>query len=253
MEGRVAGPLAYDPELLYMWKVQPSRREGYYRCYSVVTAEGDRLEVDYNHGRSMVHIQLTLEAEHGRQYVSVIKSGTILRERDATSSRPTDLTRRMAPFAPLFSFLRDEGLLRSIGGTYGIPVAPAVVAPPRLFGRALPSLQMPGLLERLRRYLEERRRDEERSRPWRERVLRRLPAELGDACLAGGLLGCGFLGWLGMGELAGYLGFWAILSGAIDWLIRGRSPFLPKVASILVLAAGVVYVQVQYRMWAIFL
>lgn len=248
-----ATPLPYDPELVYLWKVQPSKREGYYRSYSMSTPEGDHLEVDYNHGRSMVHIVLTVEAEHGRQYVAVIKSGTILRERDATSSRPADLSRRMAPFAPLFGFLRDEGLLRSIGGTYGIPTAPVLSDLPRLFSRTLPSLRPPSFWVRLRRFLENRRAEENRPRPWHRRLLRRLPTELGDTAVGGLFVASAMLGWLNLTELAGYLGFWAILTGALDWLIRGRHPFLPKVVGLLALSVGTVYIQVQYRMWSVFL
>ena len=244
---------SFDPELFYLWKVQPSKREGYYRSYSMATPEGDHLEVDYNHGRSMVHILLTVEEEHGRQYVAVIKSGTILRERDATSSRPADLSRRMQHFVHLFGFLRDEGLLRAIGGTYGIPMAPTLTDAPRFLSRSLPSLRPPGFWVQLRRLLAKRRAQERLPRRWHERALRRLPAEVGDGCVGGLLVGGAFLGWLNLTELAGYLGFWAVLSGALDWLIRGRDPFLPKVVALLVVSAGTVYVQVQYRMWSIFL
>ena len=253
MAGTDFSTQAIDPELYYLWKVQPSRREGYYRCYSMSTPEGDQLEVDYNHGRSMVHILLTVEEEHGRQYVAVLKSGTILRERDVTSSRPADLSRRMEPLADLFGFLRDEGLLRAIGGTYGIPMAPSLADLPRLFSRALPSLRPPGFLVRLRRFLQNRREEEGRARPWHRRLLRRLPSELGDVCVAGLLVGLATLGWLNLTELAGYVGLWAILSGALDWLVRGRDPFLPKVFTLLLVAFGAVYIQVQYRMWSIFL
>lgn len=252
MDSTASSPVHYNPELLYLWKVQHSKREGYYRTYSMETPEGDSLEVDYNHARSMVHITLTLEAEHGRQYIAVIKSGTILRERDFTSARPVDLTRRMQPFAPFFSFLRDEGLLRSIGGTYGIDTAPAALDGPRRFPR-LHSFEVPGLWERLVRYLERKRNQEQQWRPWHERALRRAPAELADLAVGGLLLGLFAGGWLGIVELAGYCGFWGILSGALDWLVRGRSPFLPKVAGLMAVSFVAVYVQIQYRVWSIFL
>ena len=242
----------YDPSLLYMWKVKPCKKEGYYRTYYVDTPEGDHIEVDFNNTRNMVQITLILEKERGREYIAVIKSGTIIRERDVTSSRPIDLSSRLFPFREFFGFLRDDQALRSIGGNYGIPEKPFSVKIPRLFRSESFQLKKPSLRERLQNYLRKKRNRELMPRPFYMSFLRRMPAELLDLALGGALVLAYFYNLISLTELAGFAGFLGIAAGALDWVWRQRNPFLPKVAALMSLSALAVYYDVLYRNWSIF-
>ncbi len=245
--------LISDTKLLYLWKVKPCERDGYYRTYYMDTPDGDHLEVDYNHSREMVQINLTLEREGGRQYTAIIKSGTIIRERDVTSARPVDLTSRLGAFHKNFGYLREEPVLRAIGGNYGIPGQPFAFKIPRLNMMPDLSLRKLNLLERLRNYLQKKRIDEQKPRPFLERIVRRMPAEMLDAGLGILVVWAYFAGFINITELAGFAGFLGLLTGAVDWVWRQRNPFLLKVAVLLGVSAAAVFHQVQLRLWTIWI
>jgi hypothetical protein len=242
--------------LQQLWKCKTSAQEGFARTYYTETIQGDHLEVDFNYGRRMARVSLRVAAENGREYVALFKSGTILQEREVAGKRSLDLTSRMAPLSAYFQCLGDESLLESIGGHYGLPTSPAL--PSRGAGprrEYLPITTRFSVTRWIRDYFR-RKRDQAarlRYRPWYERAFQRAPSELTDLSL--GL--CLYYGYmqsaLNLTELAGYLGALGLFSGALDWVWRQRDPFLPKVAGLLASSAAAVYVQVQHRMWGIFL
>ena len=245
--------LDYDPGLVYMWKVKPSEQEGYYRTYYMDTPEGDHLEVDFNNVRNMVRISLKPEREAGREYVAIIKSGTIIRERDVTSARPMDLTSRILPLIEKFGFIREDQVLRAIGGNYGIPLSPTAINLPRIYRETSLDPRNLRLLDKLRNYIDEKRKEEAKPRTLAQRFFRRLPAEFIDLSLGFMLFGAYYWQYLNLTELAGFVGFLGIMSGAVDWIWRQRDPFLPKVLSLLALSFGAVCYQMQYRLWGLFL
>lgn len=240
------------------WQSRPSQHEGFARNYYTETPEGDVLEVDYNFGRRMTRISLRVAVEHGREYVALLKGGTILQEREVASKRTVDLTSRLGPLRPLFAVLPDEGVLQAIGGNYGLPTEPAL--PPEMRQRGpgtdiLPITTRFSVLGWIREYFRRKREAtlDLREQPWYIRVLQRAPAEVADLSL-GMLLYWAFLQqMLNLTELAGYLGALGLFSGAVDWVWRQRDPFLPKVAALLAASGCAVYWQVQYRMWGIYL
>lgn len=246
--------------LQQLWKSRASQHEGFARCYYTETVEGDQLEVDFNYGRRMTRISLRVAAEHGREYIALFKGGTILQEREVAGKRSLDLTSRLAPLGNYFQFFPDESVLQSIGGNYGLPVQPVFPAgpnsPARRAGRnVLPITSRFSVWRWIKQYFRRKREAarELQYQPWYIRAFERAPAELTDVSL-GLLLYYGYMqGLLNLTELAGYLGALGLFSGALDWVWRQRDPFLPKVAALLVASAATVYVQVQYRMWAIFL
>ena len=242
-----------DRNLRHLWNVRPSEEEGYARCYFTETDDGDQLEVDFNFAREMVKITLTLDAEYGRQYVALVKSGTILQERDITSRHSVDLTSRLAPFAGLFAHLPDEPLLRSLGGNYGLPTEPTEVPRQRRHIPDIVPLDTFNLFEQIRRYLRKKRELESRPAPFYVKWLRRLPDEIFDLGLGAAFFYAFTLGYMNIAEFAAAVGFLGVFAGAIDWCWRQRDPFLPKVSILLAASAAAVYYQVQYRMWAIFL
>ena len=242
---------------LHLWRVRPSEQEGFSRNYFTETVEGDEINVDYNFTRAMVRISVRVAAESGREYVSVIKSGTILQEREIAGRRSLDLTSRMAPYYAYFQRLNDDVLLRTIGGNYGLPTVPLMPGSLRHKSRPplLPIHSRFSLRAWIRKHLERKRTRELRRHemPWLLRVLGRLPAELRDISLGIGLYWAYTHSWLNLTELAGYLGVLGLMVGAWDWVWRQRDPFLPKVMLFMAAAGFAVFQQVQYRMWAIFL
>ncbi|MBE7438272.1 MAG: hypothetical protein HS115_07415 [Spirochaetales bacterium] len=234
-----------------LWKGRPSRIHGYTRSYFSQTEEGDEIQVDFNFARQMVRIELTLAAENGRKYAAIVKSGTIIQERDLNTNQTLDLTSRFWPIRNQFLYLPDETLLRALGGAFGTPLAPQL--PRRSFERRPYVFRKLNLRERLQNYLRKRKEEEEAPAPFFQRLLRRLPAELRDLtlipiCL---LLYAGSM--ISLEELAFFAGFAGLMTGAIDWVLRQRAPFLPKVGFFLATSVLAIFHLVEYRQWAIFL
>ncbi|MCB1172583.1 MAG: hypothetical protein KDK39_03405 [Leptospiraceae bacterium] len=244
-----------EATLMQTWKGGPSAEEGYHRAYTTSTYEGDQLQVDFNYPRQMARISLKLAAEGMREYVAVIKSGTILQERESVGRRSMDLQHKFQPHLPWLALLPDSALLEVIGGNYGIPTQSAF-ANRSGYGPALPVY--PGrepfsLLQVFKKYLQQKREREEKARGWLRKLWRRLPGEAFDLGLGGLLIWLFSHGYINLTELAGYSGSLGVFCGAWDWLWRQRDPFLPKVMALAGLSAWAVYWQVQNRMWAIFL
>ncbi len=241
------------------WKVGSSKIEGYYKNYSITTDAGDQIEVDFNYSRSLARILLRLDAENGREYIAVIKSGTIIQERELSSRRAVNMSFRMEPQLPYFRILQDEALLRTLGGVYGIPVQPERKAggeAPSYYGPngnfEIPSRTL-ALFTRIREHLKKKKEQEANLETWWERFMFRLPDEALDLGLGAILILAYLQGYLNHTYFIGFIGFWGIFSGAFDWLWRQRSPFLPKVAALLALSGLGVWQQVQYRIWSIFI
>lgn len=238
------------------WRVSPSRIAGYYRNYYAITPEGDEISVDFNFPRQMVRISLKREEERGREYVAVIKSGTILQEKDLAGRRALDLTSRIYPLRKYFALLHDATLLKAIGGIYNIPTQPLhLVQNDGRYSYAdrFPMVRDQNLLQWIRDHLARKRELENREAPAYIRLIRRLPDELLDISLGMLLIIAYLQNYLSLTELAGFAGFWGIFSGAMDWVWRQRDPFLPKVVLMLAVSGGAVYYQIQNRIWGIFL
>lgn len=240
-----------EQALRSLWKGRPSRIHGYTRCYESLTEEGDEIQVDFNFARQMVRIELTLAAEHGRKYAATVKSGTIIQERDLNTNQTLDLTSRFWPLRNQFRYLPDETLLRALGGAFGTPLAPEL--PRRRFERQTYVFRKLNLRERLRNYLKRRKEIEEEPAPFSRRLLRRLPAELRDLALIPVCLFLYAASVISLEELAFLAGFAGLMTGAVDWVLRQRSPFLPKVIFFLVTSGLAIFRLVEYRQWAIFL
>ena len=237
------------------WKVSSSKIDGYIRNYFIESEEGDELELDFNFSRSLVRISYRPERERGREYIAVIKNGTILQERENISRRPVDLTFRISPHLPLFRMLQEPMVLRALGGVYGIPTEPDRSARPAPFEYQvkLNLIKKFRPLERIRNHLEKKREIENRKMGWFGRFIHRLPAEAGDMTL-GAILVLFYLGgYLDLTRFAGYAGALGIMMGAWDWVWRQRDPFLPKVFLMLATSGTAVYYQIQHRLWGIFL
>lgn len=230
---------------LPLWKVKASQREGFYRTYYTTTPDGDEIHIDFNNARAMVRIQLTVAHEGGRQYFCVIKSGTILQERDMTVGRPLDIASRMFPFRFLIGSIPDDMLRKAIGGSYGIPVSVPKARRARLIVRRRPS--------RMRLLLHRKRARENRPGTLFQKFLRRLPAEAFQTGCISALAYSQLHGYLSLAQFACLVGFFGLWSGAYDWVVRQKNPFLPRVAAMLGISAYAVWLEVQYSIWAIFM
>ncbi|MBI3394501.1 MAG: hypothetical protein HY042_01560 [Spirochaetia bacterium] len=230
------------------WRASRSGIEGYHRSYEMETPEGDEIKVDFNSRREMVRLQVSIAREFGRQYVAVIKSGTILQEKDFTSRRSVDLSSRLIPLRRYFEFLPDSGALRAMGGSYGYPTTVSDT-PGRRFSMSPQFLArrsqsgMRRLLRLLRGHREATLGERIRERIVSEGILV-LPALAIAAAYQSHVIG--------LAECAGLLGFLGVMTGALEWII-GRDPFLPRVALLLMASGAAVYTEIQYRMFSIFL
>ena len=234
------------------WRMAPSSLEGYQNNYSLIMENGDFLSLDFSPVRRMIHISLSLVSENDREYTAAIKDGHILQERERISRAPVDLEPRLAPFIKFFAQIPDPSLLRVMGGSFG---APKILAKDNPYNLRIYKLYLPrNPLKQLKEGLKQKRLKEAKPCSRLRRLWRRLPQETFDLGL-GALMICilGYKGYLGFAELACLSGFYGIFSGAFDWLWRQRSPFVPKVAFFIGVSMLLVYWQVQYRMWAIYL
>ncbi len=250
--------LPANDALRRFWRVRLSEREGYHRNYYSVTPEGDELEIDFNYPRQMARITVRPASENFREYFAVIKSGTILQERDVTARRPVDLTSRLWHSRKYFQYLPDETIIKVIGRNYDLPGSTIFGGDPFYSSIRYPfTIDRRSLLERfrdwIRRHLESRRLAEQKSRKWWRRILRRLPDELLDMSFGGLVVAIYMNQWIDLTMLAGLAGALGIITGGLDWVWRQRNPFLPKVILMLATSGVAVYYQVQNRIWGIFL
>lgn len=241
------------------WCVSPSRLKNYQKNYSLNLENRDFLSVDFDAVRRIAHISLSLASEDYKEYEVTIKDGYRVQERERNSRSPIDLSSRLAPFAKLLTQIPDPLLVRALGGNFGIP-KPLSLSLSKEELRRLRVYKFyfsrnPWKL--FKRYLSSRRAKEARysqKQNFWQGLLRRLPQESFD--LGAGLFLLyilNFKGYLGFAELACFSGAYGIFSGALDWLWRNRSPFIPKVAFFIAIGAVLLYWQVQYRMWAVYL
>ncbi|MCB1166750.1 MAG: hypothetical protein KDK37_10500 [Leptospiraceae bacterium] len=236
-----------------LWKSGPSRLEGYSRHYRTETPDGDEIELDFHFAREMVRITLNLASENGRQYVSVIKKGVVLQERDFSGNRDADLSWRMAKFKEWFDYFPDNHVLASMGGVYGLPLKSRLHQEFIYESRPWEALKPVRLVDEVRRYLERKRRKEDRVIGIFPRLLRRLPSEALDLALGLSLFALFLSGWLSPARFAFMAGAFGLAAGGLDWLWRQREPFLPKIVLFQGLAAYAIWHEMQMRLWGIFL
>ncbi len=239
------------------WWISPASQEGYIYNYCLETSpstdQGDKISVDFNPSRNMVRIKLTLAAEMAKEYIAVIKSGNILQQRENISRKPLDLTSRISPFAKYFCQLDEPGILQVIDGNFQLPKATTTYPKKELKYSKSFFKTGPSLWQLIKRHLVAKRQAESQLRGFGQRLLRRIPQESFDLSIGGLSFWACLQGYLDFAELAFVCGFLGIFGGAIDIFWRGRNPFIPKVAFFVGVSAVIVYFQVQYRMWAIYL
>ncbi len=232
------------------WEAGSSKIEGYHRFYELETDQGDQIRVDFNMRRSMVRLAVTVAREKHRQYISVIKSGTILQEKDFLSRRSLDLHSKISPLRRYFDFLPDGNILRAMGGAYGLPTQ--TTAHPRLAHPILTArraLRAKGA--RFGRFLDAVRG--RRAQSFGERVKERIASELFFSLPVLGAAAGYYVHAFNLAGLALVLGILGLFSGAFEWLVLRKDPFLPRVTALVLAAGAVLHTEIQYRIYGLFL
>ena len=252
MRGNTSDQIKIGPN----WRVSDSERDGYIYNYFLETflspGKGTTVNVDFNPVRNMVRIQLNSAAEANKEYVAIVKSGNVLQERENISREPLNLTSRISPLSKHFCQLEETGILHVINGNFQLPKSSILYKKELLYKKNF-FIKKQSIRQFIKNHLAARRHAESQARGFVQKLLRRLPNETFD----GGIGALFFLafsqGYLSFSQLALAFGFFGISSGAVDIFWRQRSPFIPKVAFFVGCSAAMVYTQVQYRMWAIYL
>ncbi len=234
------------------WEISPSKIEGYHHNYYIETLNKDELSVDFNPTREMVRISLSIASEGKKEYITTLKNGIVLQEREGSTRRPVELSSKISRFTEYFYHLNNPSILQAIGGNFNLPKVPKepYSPPPKLYRKFLHQSISPW--QAFKKYIHKKRLIEKKKRSFLERFLKRLPNEIIDICLGSLLFAIGSQGYLSLTELACLSGFYGIFCGALDWLWRQRSPFLPKVFLFIGISIFTFYTHVQYRFWGIY-
>lgn len=102
------------------WKRRPSEIRGYQRTLYLNADNGDYIRVDYNLKEKRVRLYIEDAEEGGISYYSVISSGKITAERNASSGRAYNLKEKFSQRAETFSTLSNRDVLKLINKNYGI-------------------------------------------------------------------------------------------------------------------------------------
>lgn len=102
------------------WKRRPSEIRGYQRTLYLNADNGDYLRVDYNIKEKRVRLYIEDTEEGGIPYYSVITSGKITAERNASTGRAYSLKEKFSQRAEVFSTLSNKEVLKLINKNYGI-------------------------------------------------------------------------------------------------------------------------------------
>ncbi len=102
------------------WKRRPSEIRGYQRTLYLNADNGDYIRVDYNLKEKRVRLYIEDTEEGGIPYYSVISSGKITAERNASTGRAFSLKEKFSQRADIFSTLSNRDVLKLINKNYGI-------------------------------------------------------------------------------------------------------------------------------------
>jgi hypothetical protein len=206
------------------WKRNRTPARGFYKSYKAVTPSGDTLHLDYNFHENLVRLSLEPSNEKGHSYVTTIKSGTIIRERDMFNSQNTSLKKKFLPFKDIFSCISDEDALSSILGVYEI-------YKPSLENKSVEAKQTESILPQDDLAVEILEGKWKLFyRKFRERFL----DDLYDCILGVSLCAALYFHYFDFVVLGFALGFMGVFFGSIDWLMRNRNPLILKVLSFLI-------------------
>ena len=259
MQKIVSKPTRFSsvPSLLrkQQWEHHVSDLAGYIDKFWIETLHGDQLGVDFNRLQKIVRISIKPAWQKQKEYISVIKAGRILQERENSpeeNKAPANLAAIIETFAPYFAKLEGTGLFKIIGGNYNFPKQTGSVSDDG-FPIVRKFLFQQSPLQRLQEYLLNKYSSENKIKSPFRRFIHRLPQECFDMALGSVLIFALATSYLDLAEIAFFSGSLGIISGFWDMFWRRRSPFLFKIVYFMGIGVAIVYLQVQYRMWGIFI
>ena len=235
-----------------VWEKSPSKIQGYNFNYHCVTKEDDIINLDYNVYKRMVKISVRIAEEPNKEYVSILKGGVILQERETNTSHTVNLNKRLSKFGNLISQISNPDLLDCIGKNYNVVKK---IENKKYFRTKGIYKKNYNLLNYLQNFLEKHvanRNNKKNKLSSFKKFLNKLYVEFMDIGIGALILKLGNT-YFSFTELAIFSGFYGLFCGALDWFWRGENPFLPKIIFFIMISFVLVYIQVQYRMWGIYL
>ncbi|MCS6984255.1 MAG: hypothetical protein NZM25_03880 [Leptospiraceae bacterium] len=212
--------------MLYQWGYLKEPNKDYSESYHLRTIQGDTLRVEVNRPAGLVRITLT--TYDGQRFQSTMSHGVILREMNLSQNLPQDLEEIFSRYRFELSSLPDNQVLRLIGGNYG--VLSQFLGKRRDVYEILPSGPvtwqewLKSLKEKFRGYIKEKLR--------LARALFFYPPQTSDVWDALLLtLAGGYAYQINYSYLDGgfFLAAASLLNGLVDYFLKKRSPYLPKV------------------------
>ncbi|GAB4422838.1 MAG: hypothetical protein OHK0011_02280 [Turneriella sp.] len=221
----------------YKWQNMKNPSWDYPEVYSTVTIHYDQIKVEAN--RALGQVRLEVKTLRGEHYESIIRHGTILREKDLRTGALTDLTDILSVYRKDFSSLPDTPILALIGGNYGIMTefigtAERIVVQDRHLLRRLMRL-VKGIWPALKNWYASTRASF--GYYWHQAR----KADLFDIALIGSSTYAAFTYNFDYLNAGFTLCIVAMLTGLVDWLIRKREPWLLKIYASIGLATVAVY------------
>ena len=238
------------------WTRNASNVQGYLENYYIETLHGDQISLDFNRFQKMIRISIRKESQPGKEYISILRGGRILQEREnslETTRRPKNLTTIMQTLYPYFIKLEKREIVKIIGSNYSFPKLTGYRVDGN-FPIARKFFFKKSLRDRFKEHLLNKRNLEDNIKSPSHRFLNRLWQECLDIGLGVAaiifILSNGYLSPMGVAFLSGALG---ILTGALDMFWRQRSPFSFKIIFFMGISVFTIYIQLQNRVWGIFM
>lgn len=221
----------------YKWQNMKNPSWDYPEIYSTITIHYDQIKVEAN--RALGQVKLEVKTLRGEHYESIIRHGTILREKDLRTGALVDLTDILSTYRKDFSSLPDTPILALIGGNYGIMTefvgtAERIVVHDRHLLRRLVRL-IKGIWPALKNWYASTRANF----GYYYRHARK--ADLFDIALIGSSTYAAFTYNFDYLNAGFTLCIVAMLTGLADWLIRKREPWLIKIYASVALGTVAVY------------
>ncbi|XDD51495.1 hypothetical protein AB3N59_07100 [Leptospira sp. WS92.C1] len=227
------------------WKKESPPARGYTKSYSATTPSGDILQADLNFHEKKVRLTLEIAGENGKIYISTVKDGVVIQEKDLSNGRMIPIHSKLAPFQEIFSCLPDPDLLSTLGGLYGISKNPLGQNEERtqrpwetsrrydhIFGIDRERTFLQRIFSRERNYKE----------PWIVRFKKRFWSECADLFLGTSCGICVYYGYTDFYLLGFSLAVFGLLFGGLDWILRKRNPLFVKVLLFMSLGSYFYYV-----------
>ena len=224
------------------WKRQTPGSSGFQRSFIAETPLGDIIQADLNFHEKLVRLTLEVSRERGKTYISTIKNGSILKEKDLSSGRNIPLYNKFYPYRDLIACIPDPDFLEAISGVYDIYLPDFPQRESERYRESTKYDHIFGIRREsywqkfLRQWREERIRNKIAKGPLGKRIKKRFFGEVHDLLLGAGISAAFYFHYFDYVILGLILGTMGVFTGGLDWWLRKRNPLLTKV--LLFLTAG---------------